>query len=158
MAYCNQDNVEQQVTPQILAQLTDDTNGTTVDTSVLDEKIALAESEINGYLRGKHSVPYADGSVPAMVRNWCVVITAWHCYSRRSNLTVPENLEKMYKNAVRQLKEVQSGQFVIDDDSSVQNTAAFYKSNKTSSSRIFTSNDNQNGLADKYFSSCRLTP
>jgi len=157
VAYCTQSDIEDRITASVLAQLTDDTNGTTTDTDVMDEIIDLAQGLVDSYLRGKHTVPYTT-TVPDMVRNWTVTIAARYLYQRRIQLAVPETLQDDFKEAKAQMREVQKGLLIIDDSGSEANTAGYYKSNKTSDSRIFTSNDSQTGTADKYFSSCRITP
>lgn len=157
MAYCTEADVEKHLTPTVLAQLTDDTNGTSTDSDVFDENLDLAQSLIDSYLRGKHTVPYTS-TVPDMVRRWAVIITSRYLYQRRLHLQIPETLEEDFKEAKRQMKDVQKGLLVIEDSTSVANTVGFYKSNKTSDSRIFTSNDEQSGVADQYFSRSRITP
>ena len=158
MAYCTQADIEKRITATVLAQLTDDTNGTTTDTDVLDENIDIAESLINGYLRGKHDVPYADGSVPDLVRKWCVTITSHYLYERRINLAIPETLEDQFQEAKKEMRDAQKGNLILDDSGSVQETAGYYKSNKTSDSRIFDSNDSHTGLMDKFFNHHKITP
>lgn len=156
MAYCTQADIEKRLPGVSIAQLTDDVDGITVNATNLNGAVADAESEINMYLRGKHAVPYADGSVPATVQKWCVILSIHFLYERRIDLAIPETLKDAYDRIMGQLKNVRDNKLMIDDSESDANTAAYYKTNKTSDSRIFTSNDSQSGVLDKYFSKSRI--
>lgn len=156
MAYSTQTDIEKTIPLTRIQELTDDANGTVVDTDVLDEQIAFADSFIDNHLRGKHTVPLT--SPPTTVRKWSVILTIVYLYDRRIDLAVPETLKDRFEQTVKELENVRDNNLMIDDSSSIANTAGIYKSNKTSSSRIFTTNDSESGVLDKYFSKSRITP
>lgn len=156
MAYCTESDIEQRLPTTMLAQLTDDSAGSSVDSAIVTRAIADADSEINTYLRGKHSVPLS--TVPDSVRRWSVILSIWYLYARRIDVAVPDTLNADYNRVLSQLKDVRDNKIMIDDSTSDANTAAYYKTNKTSSSRIFTSNDNETGRLDRYFSPYRIIP
>jgi phage gp36-like protein len=159
MAYCTEQDIEKRLPASRLAEITDDepgSNDPVIDSGNVSRAIADADSEIDTYLRGKHDVPLA--TVPDTVRRWSVILSIWNLYARRIDLSVPETLEKDYDRVVGQLKNVRDNKLMIDDATSDANTAGYYKTNKTSSSRIFTSNSNETGRLDRYFSPSRMTP
>ncbi len=157
MAYSTQSDIEKTIPPVRLAELTDDTNGAVVDTDILDEQIDFADSLIDTYLRGKHTVPLT-APVPDTVRKWSVILTIYNCYERRIDLAIPETLQSRYDIIISQLKLVQKNKLIIKDEESIANTAGYYKTNKTASSRIFTVKDDESGVLDQYFSKHRITP
>ncbi len=156
MAYSTLSDIEKRIPPDDVAQLTDDSAGTVTDAAIVTEQIALADALINSYLRGKHTVPLAV--VPPLVREWSVSLAIWNLYKRRLHLAIPETLRVDYDETIRQLKAVRDNKLMIDDADSEANTAGYYKNSKTGDSRIFTQNDTQSGILDKYFSRSRITP
>ena len=156
MAYSLQADIEKRIPAADLAALTDDVNGTVTDTDVVDEAIATGDALINMYLRPKHTVPLT--TVPDEVRKWSEVLASHYLYRRRLDLGIPETLKDEYDQTIEELKLVSENGLIIDDDGSHASEATYYKTNKTSDSRIFTQNDEQSGLLDRYFSSCRITP
>lgn len=157
MAYSTQTDIEKSFPLERIQETTDDVNGTTVDTDVLDEQIEFADAFIDLHLRGKHVVPL-DAPVPVTVRKWSVIITIGYLYDRRIDLQIPENLQKRFDQAVKELEFVRDNKLMIDDDDSQANTAGYYKTNKTEDSRIFTVNDEETGILDQYFSKSRISP
>lgn len=156
MAYSVQADLVKTIPLLRLKELTDDVNGTTVDTAVITEQIKFADAFINLHLRAKHIVPLT--SVPDEVRLWSVIIAIKYLYDRRVDLQIPDTLQKRFETAEKMLVMVQEGTLAIDDAGSVRATASFIKTNKTADSRIFTANDEQNGVLDGYFSQARITP
>ena len=156
MAYSVQADLVKTIPLLRLKELTDDVNGTTVDTAVITEQIKFADAFINLHLRAKHIVPLT--TVPDEVRLWSVVIAIKYLYDRRVDLDIPDTLQKRFETATEQLLDVQKGTLAIDDAGSVRATASFIKTNKTEDSRIFTVKDDESGVLDKYFSTHRITP
>ena len=141
----------------ILAELTDDVNGETIDPAIVTATIAKADNQINTYIRGQHrDVPLSV--VPPRIKDMSVTLTRYYLYQRRIDLEIPENIQTDYQIVIDELKLIAKNVLIIDDDASVGNTAGYYKSNKTSASRIFTQNDSQNGVLDKYFRQGSITP
>ena len=87
-----------------------------------------------------------------------VTLARYYLYERRIDQEIPDKIQTSYDLVIDELKLIMKNQLIIDDDSSVGNTAGYYKSNKTADSRIFTQNDSQNGVLDRYFSKGRITP
>ena len=155
MAYSVQADILKRIPSEDVAQMTDDVNGTSINTDNLTEAIALADALINSYLRGKHTTPLS--TVPPLVREWSVTLSIYNLYQRRIDLGIPDNIEVGYDNVIKQLGLVRDNKLMIDDAGSKANTAGYYKSKSTSSTRMFTTNDSQSGVLDQYISACRIT-
>lgn len=157
MAYSTQTDIEKTIPSARLIELTDDSDPpVAVDTDILAEQIAFADALIDSYLRGKHTVPLT--TVPPMVRKWSVVLSIYNCYERRIDLAIPETLQTRYDKIIKELELVRDNKIMIDDDGSAANSASYYKSNKTTDSKIFTVADDESGRLDSYFSKSRITP
>jgi len=156
VAYCTQTDIEKTLPAVRLAELTDDVNGTTTDTTNLDEQIAFADALIDAHLRGKHDVPYTV--VPVLVRRWSVAFTIQNLFERRTDLQIPDTFTRLLDRAKEEIGMVQEGSLMINDPSSEANTAGYYARNKTSESRIFTVEDDESGTLDQYFSKSRIRP
>ena len=110
MPYCTQDDILQQLDEDTLVQLTDDEGSGSVDTDVVTRAISDADATIDAYCQGRYSVPLEP--VPGMIRKISVDISIYNLYSRRAD-SVPENRLERYKNAVRFLEKVASGQISL---------------------------------------------
>lgn len=110
MAYCTQDDIVQQLDEDTLIQLTDDEGAGSVDTAVVNRAIADAGATIDAYCQGRYSVPLDP--VPDMIRQLSVDIAIYNLYSRRAD-AVPDNRLERYKNAIRFLEKVASGQILL---------------------------------------------
>ena len=143
---------------KILAQLTDDVNTVKViDSAIVIAMIAKADNQINIYIRGQHRVVPLT-VVPLRIKDMSVTLARYYLYERRIDQEIPDKMQTSYDLVIDELKLIMKNQLIIDDDSSVGNTAGYYKSNKTADSRIFTQKDSQNGVLDRYFSKGRITP
>ena len=154
MAYSTQADIEKRIPSTDLAELTNDTDGSSVVTANVDEAIALADALINSFLRGKHEVPLS--TVPDLIREFSVTISIYNLYQRRIDLSIPEVLQSGYKDALKQLGMVRDNKLMIDDVGSVANTAGYYESSKGSAQTIYDTNSTQTGTLDKFFSNCRI--
>lgn len=150
MPYCTVSDIQERIPSGVLAQLTDDTNGAVVSSSIVSACIEEADANIDLYLRGKHTVPLS--TVPKDVKRWSVRLAIYFLYSRRLDTDMPESVLNDYRLVVGQLKEVRDNDVLIDDVSSVANTAGHYKASSTSSTRIFTTNDQRTGYLDHFSS------
>jgi len=156
MAYCTEANIADRLPTTKMAELTDDESGDSVNSSVVTAAITEADAKINMYLRGKHDVPLS--TVPDQVKYWSIILSIHNLYKRRIDTAIPETLTDELEVVQQELRDVRDNKLMIDDADSDANTAGYYKTNKTSNSRIFTVNDNQTGSLDKYFSKNRMTP
>jgi phage gp36-like protein len=85
------------------------------DSDALLAAIADADSEIDGYLGRRLSVPMT--TVPPTVRRWSVVITLYNLHLRRGGNMVPEHPRRLaYRDAVASLKEFAAGRLSLGQD------------------------------------------
>lgn len=88
-------------------QLTnDDVDGTTVVESVVEDAIADAEAEVDGYLGARYALPLV--TVPRLVKRLVLRLSRYHLYSRRRG-AVEEWMAKDYEKALKMLQDISKG-------------------------------------------------
>ncbi|KAF0145108.1 MAG: mu-like prophage Flumu protein gp36 [Nitrospirae bacterium] len=138
MPYCALADIIDQVPEQKVIELTDDENTGQVNTSRVDKAIATAGSIIDGYLRGRYTLPLS--TVPELIKTISIDISVFKLYERRREMDMPESLTNRYKNAVKLLEQIQKGliSLGIEAEASAAGSAGSYKTNKTADDREFT--------------------
>jgi phage gp36-like protein len=150
VAYCSQSDIELKIPSTILAQLTDDTAGLTIQAAAVTRVIADADAQINSFARGKTTLPFSP--VPENVRRWSVALAVLGLYARRVDLRLPEAVRVEADNVMTELRALRDNKLLIDDAQSPANTASFFKTNKTSDSKVFwTSDTDKNGRLDRFW-------
>lgn len=98
----------------------DHNSGSTVDeihkinSTVISRAISDADAEIDSYLGTVFSdVPLSE--IPNVIRKTSVDITVYNLYSRR--LSIPEQIESRYQNAIKFLERVLEGKISLGDPS-----------------------------------------
>jgi len=109
MAYSTQVDLEKRISPAELAQMTDDTGGGTIDPAKIDEAIADADSEIDGYCADRYSVPFSP--VPDLVRRISAELAIHILASRRGKMT--EVVQNKRTAAVGLLKSISKGDVTL---------------------------------------------
>ena len=153
MAYCTQADIELEIPAAEVAQLSDDTNGTSTNSAIVTRAIANADTTINRYLRGKQTVVFS--TVPDSVRHWSVGLSIYNLYKRRIDLTIPDTITEEKEQIIDELKEVRDSEALIDDSTSDNNTANMYVSKGVGSSEtkeLFGTNSSGTGDLDCFFS------
>ena len=142
MPYCTQTDIETVIPLNEIIQMTNDTpGGTTVDESILTGIIAVADGIIDGYLQARYStLPLSP--VPVIIKEISKELSAYKLYQRRVS-ELPESVRDMYKNSMRLLEKISSGQISLGITTVVDTSKIV--SNKTSEDRMF----NQS-LLDQY--------
>lgn len=135
--YCTIKNIETQVSTQTLIQLTSDENQDAIDRVVAEEAIIYSSTVIDGYLRGRYSLPL-NTRFP-LLRVIAIDISIYRLYSRRMRNEMPEVIAENYKNAINLLKDIQKGLLTLetDTDSTIKMSAGDYKINKDYMDRVF---------------------
>jgi phage gp36-like protein len=105
MAYCTRADIEALVSAETLRQLTDDEQAGDVDDSIVDACIASADASIDGYLRGRYTVPLATVPVPQLVLDISRDIAVYNLFSRKGEGGVPEIFSSRKNDARKQLKD-----------------------------------------------------
>jgi len=122
-----------------LKQITDDINGTTIIQSNIDKAIADADEIINSYIGNRYQLPLTS-PFPKLVVKLSTDIAIYNLYRRRSGITPPELVIKAYDEAMRMLRDIQTGKAILSDatTSLPVSEPATSRTNKTSEDRIFT--------------------
>lgn len=107
MGYCTLSDLEKAATAQTIIQLTDDEGLNAVNQTRVDDAVSYADQLIDGYLRGRYTLPLSP--VPGLAKSLSVELALFHLYSRRLDITMPEPVVGKYKNAVKLLELIQKG-------------------------------------------------
>lgn len=110
MAYCTLADLLERIPEETIIQLTDDTDSGLVDQSKVDAAIARADEEINAWCGRRYLVPFP--SVPAVVPGLSADMALYFLYGRTVD-EIPEARKDGYKNAVRLLEKISSGQISL---------------------------------------------
>lgn len=139
MDYCTIDDIETQTSTPTLIQLTSDDGQEAVDRVVAQEAILYSSTLIDGYLRGRYTLPL-DAHFP-LLRILAIDLSIHRLYSRRMRDEMPEVIENNYKNAISTLKDIQKGVISLQSENDSFETAGFnaeeYKTNKDIIDRLF---------------------
>jgi len=136
--YCTLDDIKQQVSETTLIEITDDNLAGEINASVIDEAILYSETLVDGYLRGRYSLPLS--TVPTLIRILVADLAVFRLYSRRFHTDMPDSINDKYKNSIKLLEQIQKDIVSLGIETA---TAALpelgeYRTNKTSDDRIFT--------------------
>lgn len=104
MTYATQTDLTDRFGATELAQRTDRINGAVIDTVVLGRALADADSEIDGYLATRYTLPLP--STPPVVNRLACEIARYRLYDDG----VPETVRVRYQDAVSLLKRMSSGE------------------------------------------------
>lgn len=118
----------------VLAQLTDDTDGRTVDNPVLTVLIAEAESIVHGYLRDRYSLPLAQ--CPEDVKGCICSIVYYKAYRRRQD-DVPQGVTDAFNASIDYLTKAQRGAIILAlPENQVAPTLPLVVTNKRSDDKV----------------------
>lgn len=139
MDYCTIEDIETQTSTPTLIQLTSDDGQEEVDRVVAQEAILYSSTLINGYLRGRYTLPL-DTHFP-LLRILAIDLSIYRLYTRRMRNEMPEVIENNYKNAIATLRDIQKGVITLQSENDSLETASFnaeeYKTNKDIIDRLF---------------------
>ena len=137
MYYCTSEDVEKQLSTATLIQLTNDSpEQSIVEYAVCEEAIIYSSSLIDGYLRGKYSLPL-NTHFP-LLRIVAIDLSIYRLYSRRIQTEIPEAILENYKNAIKTLEQLKKGIITLEteDDTEVKSEGE-YRTNKDALDRLF---------------------
>lgn len=137
MYYCTLEDIETQISTAVLIQLTDDTGlQSTINSSVVEEALIYSSTLIDGYLRGRYTLPL-DTHFP-LLRIIAIDLSIYRLYSRRIQTEIPEAVLEAYKNAIKTLEQIKKG--IISLQTEINNEVSGspeYRTNKTPKDRLF---------------------
>jgi len=139
MDYCTIDDIEKQTSTPTLIQLSSDDGLEEVNREVALEAILYSSALIDGYLRGRYSLPL-DTHFP-LLRIIAVDLSIHRLYCRRMRDEMPEVIENNYKNAISALRDIQKGVITLQSENDTLETSGFnaqeYRTNKDILDRLF---------------------
>lgn len=139
MDYCTVEDIETQTSSPTLIQLTSDDGQEVVDRAVALEAILYSSTLIDGYLRGRYSLPL-DIHFP-LLRILAIDLSIYRLYARRMRNEMPEVIETAYKNAISTLRDIQKGVITLQSENDTFETSGFntteYCTNKKLIDKLF---------------------
>ena len=137
--YCTLDDIEKHTSTPTLIQLTSDDGQEIVDKTVVEEALLYSSALIDGYLRGRYSLPL-DICFP-LLRVLAVDLSVYRLYSRRMQNEMPEVIDSAYKNAIATLRDIQKGVISLQSENDTFESAGFnvdeYRTNKSIIDKLF---------------------
>lgn len=120
MSYITQAELEKRFGAGDLRAWTDDDASGSIDAAVVAEAIAGAEGELNGALTQHYTTPLSltNAGTAALVRLHTGSIVGYRLAARRP-ANVPEDLRRQYEDAVKWLRDVVGGKWVLSGESAV---------------------------------------
>lgn len=139
MEYCTIEDIETQTSTPTLIQLTSDDGQEAVNRVVALEAVLYSSTLIDGYLRGRYSLPL-NTHFP-LLRILAIDISIYRLYARRMRNEMPEVIETAYKNAISTLRDIQKGVISLQAENDLFETSSFnaqeYKTNKSILDKLF---------------------
>lgn len=134
MSYATKQDMIDRFGETELVQITnqEDHAAETIDDSVLNQALADADAEIDGYLIGRYALPLA--SVPATLKRNACDIARYHLYDDR----VTEQVQKRYDNVIAFLRMLAKGDASLGLDAAQQETATTGGPAIAAGDRVFT--------------------
>ncbi len=115
MAYISADDLIREFGEQEMRELTDRGNNGVIDTDLAEQKIATAQSEVDGYLRGRVDVPFDDDAIPPVIAEIMLNVTRYRLY-----LEPTETVSQRYNTAINRLRDIAAGKVVLDTGTQVR--------------------------------------
>lgn len=111
--YCTYADIEESYTENTLAQLTDDVNGTVVNSEIVVNFIGLCSNIIDDYLRGTYSLPLKNEH--SILKKICICFVRYELAKRRTGVAEDDFEHIEYKDALSLLKDIQCGKITLDE-------------------------------------------
>jgi phage gp36-like protein len=139
--YCFPEDIQKQISQDTMIQLTDDDQVGEIDSIIVEEAIIYSETLIDGYLRGRYTLPVINITNPVppdILKILAVDLSIYRLYSRRFQTDTPDSISEKYKNSIKILEQIQKG--IISLGVETAGTApelGEYRTNKTFKDREF---------------------
>lgn len=138
MTYATQADLETRFKNQELIELTDEAGTGVIDAAAVAVALADADSEINGYIASRHTLPLTQTS-PELVRLACD-IARYKLYDARAT----ELVKARYDDAIAKLRDVARGVASLGIDESSQPVKVAGGASISSGGRDFSRTDRAN--------------
>ncbi|WP_019672306.1 gp436 family protein [Psychrobacter lutiphocae] len=108
MSYITSDDQKTLVPAHVIRELTDDDAEGIANLAIVDEVIKEACEEVDGYLRGRYSLPFAK--TPTLVKSAAKQIARYMLYERRpEGFELPPAVVDGRKIAIKNLEKIRDG-------------------------------------------------
>jgi phage gp36-like protein len=135
--YCTLDDIKKQVQEATLIEITDDSLSNEINTEVIEETLSYAQTLIDGYLRGRYTLPLP--ATPEIVKVLATDLSIYRLYSRRFHTDMPDSINDKYKNSIKLLEKIQKGIVSLGiENIGTAPKLGEYRVNKTYQDKIFT--------------------
>jgi phage gp36-like protein len=133
--YCTIDDIRKLLPEEALVRLTDDEGTGAVDEGRVQEAVAQADSEIDGYCGARYKVPFS--TAPGVVKKLSVDIAVYNLYSRGVDQAPPVRAER-YQAAVFKLKDIARGLVSLGADPAPDSaTGSAAETNRSEGDNVF---------------------
>ena len=121
-AYTATGDIYNVVSSKVVAELTDDTAGTTVNTAYVDSALDRAESVVDSYVGKVYSVPLTT-PVEDSIQHAVLTLAKCYLYKRRPG-AIPDEVKEDCDKIIAWLEDVASGAIELATDSDALSTGA----------------------------------
>jgi phage gp36-like protein len=113
MTYCTLADLQLAIPSATLVQLSnDDAEATAINEAVVAEAIRQAEELVDGYLRGRYTLPLT--TVPSIVKDMTVHLARHWLYARRpEGVELPDAVIRTYKTAIQVLESIRDNKITL---------------------------------------------
>ncbi len=141
MPYCTLEDLIKTLPEERVIELSDDSDTpTSVNEDNINEVIAKADGDIDGYIGGRYSLPLT--TVPQKIKDISVDLAIYYLWTRRPERKAPEEIRVKYNDGIKKLKDIQEGRFLLGiaqmGSSGSDITGSDVRTNKTASDKKFT--------------------
>ena len=133
MNYCTLADIDASNTD--LVDLTDDNGSGGIDQTVIAKAIANVGELIDGYLRGRYSLPL--NPIPGLLVPLAADMALYSLYARKPRLSIPDSLDKKNSGAIKILENIQNGKILLGVSSPEQVLTDGPRSMVKASTQIF---------------------
>lgn len=98
----------------IASQLTDDADGSFVNTDLLTNLLTKQSELMDNYLRGRYTLPLTNAHY--ILETICFSLIKYELYKRRN--IVNDAIKEEYRNAIKMLNDIKSGAILLDEPAS----------------------------------------
>ena len=134
MPYIVQADLLADLPNDVLVQLTDDDKDGISDTTVVNNAIDRAQSEVDGYVATKYSVPLASPS--EFIKGLTATIAIYRLFGRRVG-GIPDAWQTRYDNAIKSLRDIASGKITLGEDPPPAESSKSTQGETSGPSRVF---------------------
>jgi len=109
--YCSIQNIKEDMTEKVVAQLSNDENPNLVNEEIVSKYISESSQLIEGFLRSRYELPLSNEH--AILKKVCIDIVKYELYKRRGK--VFDNIQNLYKDGIATLEKIQKGMITLNE-------------------------------------------